>query len=154
MHGWQHTAVNLAALAPISAAGVLFQRTEPLVPFVLGSVFGTLLVTPDLDLRFNDARRRWGALAFLWGPYATFSKHRGMSHSYVIGPLVRLLYLLVMLLPLLALLLVVARAQDWFFTWRLVEPLQRAVMGYMLSQWLHLLCDGILPFPFRKSLRS
>ena len=142
MHGWQHTAVNMAVLVPLSALGIFEKQTEMVAAFGAGYLFGTLLVTPDLDLHFNDARRRWGGLKFIWAPYVAMSKHRGMSHSYVVGPVVRLLYLAVIVIPLVLLAL------------HLVGPVRYAVpvwvfvtvfVGYLVSQWLHLLCDQMLP---------
>jgi uncharacterized metal-binding protein len=142
MHGWQHTAVNMAVLVPLSALGIFEKQTEVVLASGAGFLFGTLLVTPDLDLHFNDARRRWGGLKFIWAPYVAFSKHRGMSHSYVVGPVVRLLYLAVIVIPLVLLAL------------HLVGPVRYAVpvwvvvavfVGYLVSQWLHLLCDRMLP---------
>ena len=142
MHGWQHTAVNMAVLVPLSALGVVEKQTEAVLAFGVGYLFGTLLVTPDLDLHFNDARRRWGGLRFIWGPYVALSKHRGMSHSYVLGPVIRLLYLAVFVVPLA------------FLALRVVGPVHvtvpvwvflLVVAGYFVSQWLHLLCDRMLP---------
>ncbi|WP_407543147.1 DUF2227 family putative metal-binding protein (plasmid) [Deinococcus radiomollis] len=142
MHGYQHTAVNMAALVPVAGVGFWMNHPELVAAFGAGFVFGTLLVTPDLDLHFNDARRRWGGLKFIWAPYVALSKHRGMSHSYVLGPLIRLLYLAVLVVPLVALAL------------HLVGPVHVAVplwvfllafAGYVVSQWLHLLCDRIQP---------
>lgn len=60
---------------------------------VLAFAVGTLLITQDLDLRCNDASRRWVALRFVWMPYHLLSKHRGVSHTYLLGLVTRLLYL-------------------------------------------------------------
>lgn len=148
MHGWQHTMVNMAVLAPLSGVALALHRGGPLIPFAAAYLFGTLLVTPDLDLHFNDARRRWGGLRFIWAPYAALSKHRGMSHSWLLGPLIRLLYLSLWTGPLLWLAL---RVTGWPMLWPPMWVLAGMVFGYLLSQWLHLLCDGMLP---RFSLRS
>lgn len=64
-----------------------------LVLFALAYVAASLWLSPDLDLKANSARRRWGPLGFIWGPYTRMFKHRGMSHSLVVGPLTRLIYL-------------------------------------------------------------
>lgn len=56
-------------------------------------LFASLLLSPDLDLRHNSTRRRWGPLGFIWVPYFTIFKHRGMSHSLMFGSLTRLVYL-------------------------------------------------------------
>jgi uncharacterized metal-binding protein len=142
MHDYQHTAVNMAALVPVAGLGVWANHAGLVLAFGAGFLFGTLLVTPDLDLHFNDARRRWGGLRFIWAPYVALSKHRGMSHSYALGPLIRLLYLAVLVVPLVLLAL------------HMVGPVRFAVpawvfllafAGYLVSQWLHLLCDRVQP---------
>lgn len=56
-------------------------------------LFSSLLLSPDLDLRHNAARRRWGLLGFIWIPYTKVFKHRGVSHSLLWGTLTRLGYL-------------------------------------------------------------
>lgn len=56
-------------------------------------LFSSLLLSPDLDLRHNRSRRRWGILGFIWIPYTKAFKHRGLSHSLLFGTLTRLGYL-------------------------------------------------------------
>ncbi|MCX8104077.1 MAG: metal-binding protein [Candidatus Bipolaricaulota bacterium] len=56
-------------------------------------LFSSLLLSPDLDLRHNRSRRRWGVLGFIWVPYTKVFKHRGISHSLLLGTLTRLGYL-------------------------------------------------------------
>lgn len=56
-------------------------------------LFSSLLLSPDLDLRHNETRRRWGLLGFIWIPYTKIFKHRGLSHSLFLGTLTRLAYL-------------------------------------------------------------
>lgn len=56
-------------------------------------LFSSLLLSPDLDLRYNRSRRRWGLLGFIWIPYTKVFKHRGVSHSLLLGTLTRLGYL-------------------------------------------------------------
>lgn len=66
--------------------------------FVGAYLFSSLLLSPDLDLRYNRSRRRWGPLGFLWIPYTKIFKHRGVSHSLLLGTLTRLGYLSVLAL--------------------------------------------------------
>ena len=56
-------------------------------------LFSSLLLSPDLDLRYNRSRRRWGLLGFIWIPYTKVFKHRGVSHNLLFGTLTRLGYL-------------------------------------------------------------
>lgn len=93
--GKTHTAVELL-LWPGLAAGyyALLQPSTPELALFSGAyLFSSLLLSPDLDLHKNLARRRWGPLGFIWAPYSKFFKHRGISHSLVLGPLTRLVYL-------------------------------------------------------------
>ncbi len=143
MHGYQHTAVNLAATAGICGTLCLLNRPVTAAALGAGLVFGTLLVTPDLDLHLNDARRRWGRWRFIWGPYAHLSRHRGLSHSYLAGPLIRLAYLLAWLSPVLVVLVSAGLPSPVTpVMWKLALLV---MIGYLLAQWLHLLCDGIIP---------
>lgn len=61
--------------------------------FVGAYLAASLLLTPDLDLHHNDARKRWGVLGFIWIPYSKIFKHRGLSHSLLFGVLTRVGYL-------------------------------------------------------------
>jgi len=62
--------------------------------FVGAYLFGTLLMSPDLDLDRCRPSSNWGILRFLWHPYARAFKHRGLSHVPIFGTLTRVLYLL------------------------------------------------------------
>lgn len=61
--------------------------------FIGAYLFSSLLLSPDLDLRQNSARRRWGLLGLVWLPYTKIFKHRGVSHNLLFGTLTRLGYL-------------------------------------------------------------
>ena len=161
--GRRHEAVNLAVLGAVTAGwfwaranghGPLLDAGAPLparVSFLFSYAIGTFLVTPDLDLATRSVRAKsnWGVLGWLWYPYGALFRHRGISHSWIAGPLTRLLYLLVLALGLSELLSVTAGALGFEFrlraelagnwTWLLVG----AAAGYFLSQWLHLLADGL-----------
>lgn len=64
-----------------------------LMTFGAAYLSASLLLTPDLDLRHNDTRKRWGLLGFIWVPYSKMFKHRGLSHSLMFGMLTRIGYL-------------------------------------------------------------
>ncbi|MDD9951025.1 MAG: DUF2227 family putative metal-binding protein [Zetaproteobacteria bacterium] len=51
------------------------------------------MLSPDLDLAHSKASQAWGPLQFLWKPYAKLFRHRGVSHTFVLGALTRILYL-------------------------------------------------------------
>ena len=93
--GKTHTAVELFLWPGLTAGyyALLQPSWEELALFSGAYLFSSLLLSPDLDLHKNLARRRWGPLGFIWTPYSKFFKHRGISHSLVLGPLTRLVYL-------------------------------------------------------------
>lgn len=97
--GTTHTRVELWLLPGFAALGILWGEPSPseLVLFALSYLGSSLLLSPDLDLDANVARRRWGPLAFLWTPYARVFAHRGLSHHWALGPLTRLGYLALIL---------------------------------------------------------
>jgi len=145
-----HDAINLTALG-VSFAGYSMLANTNIIPSVSGAAMigytlsylaGTFLVTPDLDLHGSKPKKRWGMLRFLWRPYATLVPHRSsFSHGWLIGPLTRLLYLLLLTLPLLTLTRALepthALAQQ-YVGW---DALIASVAGYYLSQWMHLIAD-------------
>lgn len=106
-------------------------------------------MSPDLDLAEGhvNSKRAWGFLGALWVPYGLLFSHRGWSHSWLIGPLTRLIYLAVMVAVVTGLLHFLLPSVDWpvtslAFSWSLALPL---LVGYYLSQWLHLIADGVRP---------
>jgi uncharacterized metal-binding protein len=163
--GRTHEAINLGVFAAL-AGGYAYARarsladptnllfaSETLWAFVLSYLIGTFLITPDLDLAENRmrARNNWGLLGLLWVPYGVLFSHRGLSHTWLVGPLTRLVYLV-----LLALALGWAASEVApLFGYRVgfeaevgeswPQLLVGMLAGYYLSQWLHLIADGIQP---------
>ncbi|MEN2981366.1 MAG: metal-binding protein [Thermus sp.] len=160
--GRVHEAINLTVLGG-GAAAYLAQGGSPEAPealaFALAYLAGTFLLSPDLDLADKGVRaqRRWGVLGVLWKPYGWLFRHRGLSHTWVLGPLTRLGYLLGLLWGLWALAQGLALSLGVGFAPRLPswpkEVWGYALWGYYLSQWLHLLADGIWPDHDLKRLR-
>jgi len=165
--GVTHERVNVALLAGAAVARFALFPDKPItaeeVSFAVGYTVGTFLITPDLDLALSQsvrALRNWGPLSFLWRPYGAVFKHRGLSHTYLVGPMTRLAYL-----ALLAFIVVAIGAPDLvaaFFKHGLAglpEPFDRptfwlaGLLGYYVSQWVHLVLDGIYPHRRRKRRR-
>jgi uncharacterized metal-binding protein len=152
--GRTHEAINLTLLG-LGGALYLAQGGSPEEPralaFLLGYLAGTFLLSPDLDLAEKGVRAqgRWGVLGALWRPYGWLFRHRGLSHTWILGPLTRLGYLLLLLFLLYGLLKGVAAFVGASLALAL-PPLPKEVLlfgllGYYLSQWLHLVADGIWP---------
>ena len=158
--GRVHEAINLTVLG---LGGLVYLAQSPkealgeprVLAFALSYLVGTFLVTPDLDLAEKRVRAkgRWGILGVLWWPYGVLFRHRGLSHTWILGPLTRLLYLAFVLYLLWVLLGGVYAYLEGgaAVSLRLSIPslprevLLSMLLGYYLSQWLHLLADGILP---------
>ncbi|WP_189100281.1 metal-binding protein [Deinococcus knuensis] len=154
--GRVHNLINIAAYS-VLAAGTLVASRQELVSvtsvqalnFTLAYAAGTFLLSPDLDLAEGrvDSKRHWGILGVLWVPYGMMFSHRGLSHTWILGPLTRLAYLAVMVALVVGLLSYVVPSLRFP---ALPEPLDVAVLapfalGYYLSQWLHLIADGVRP---------
>lgn len=165
-----HNLINIAVYAGLSATSLYLTHTQGVVitpaqalSFTVGYGVGTFMLSPDLDLAEGhvDSKRRWGLLGFLWVPYGMMFSHRGLSHTWVLGPLTRLAYLTLMVLLIWGLLHVLLPAglrwpwlesvglklSAWPFThqflgFKVAYPL---LGGYYLSQWLHLAADGVRP---------
>ena len=163
--GRAHETINLVVLGVV-AAGYAYGRARGYAPeldaalpapartaFLASYLVGTFLVTPDLDLAENRVRAKsnWGLLGLLWVPYGHLFKHRGLSHSWLLGPATRLGYLALLALAFAGLTTVLGPYLGYGFNletqvgsdWR--ELALGALTGYYLSQWLHLLADGVRP---------
>jgi len=163
--GRAHEAINLAVYAAAAASYAYARQRgltaevdtllapETLTAFSTSYFVGTFLVTPDLDLAENrmQARNNWGLLGLLWIPYGALFEHRGLSHTWLIGPLTRLIYLALLALALSWGASVVGPYFGYSFNLEFVlsenwqELAVGALAGYYLSQWLHLIADGIQP---------
>lgn len=154
--GRVHNLINIGAYSVLAAGALYAARQELLVitpaqalNFTLAYAAGTFLLSPDLDLAEGrvDSKRHWGVLGALWVPYGMLFSHRGWSHSWVIGPLTRLLYVALILALIFGLLRFVAPDLQvptipQPISVKVVAPL---LLGYYLSQWLHLIADGVRP---------
>lgn len=164
--GRVHNLINIAAYS-VLAAGVLYATRQHLVVvtqaqtlnFTLGFAAGTFLLSPDLDLSEGqvDSKRHWGLLGFLWIPYGMLFSHRGLSHTWILGPLTRIAYVAVIVALIVGLLR--SFAPDVPLP-RIPQPISLKfllpiMLGYYLSQWLHLIADGVRPdHGMRRSARK
>jgi uncharacterized metal-binding protein len=97
-NGKAHKKINLIFLAiGIGAVLISSQHYVHGISVIIGYLFGTYWMNPDLDIKSNPYRR-WGFLRFIWIPYQTL-KHRSIwTHGYVIGDIIRYLYLMVLIM--------------------------------------------------------
>ncbi len=98
----------------------------------LGILLGSIWLSPDLDMARTLPMRRWGPLRVLWWPYAGLFAHRGVSHHFLLGPLSRVAYASLAVVPVWWLGFDWAGA-GWWLAW--------LGGGILLGNWLHLLAD-------------
>lgn len=56
-------------------------------------IFGGYMFSGDLDIISNEYNR-WGYLKYIWIPYQKIFSHRSIfTHGFILGPVIRLLYL-------------------------------------------------------------
>jgi uncharacterized metal-binding protein len=137
----------VALLFAAESYKVITVSWEEMAIFAGAYLFSSLMLSPDLDLRHNRSRRRWGPLGFLWIPYTKIFKHRGVSHSLIFGTLTRLGYL-----GLIALL--IALGLSYFNVWAIPFDALRTfsidlklfsflLAGLWLPNILHTLTDHV-----------
>ena len=87
------TIVTGAAVAPVVLNSALPDANPTNTLVLVGSYLASgLLFSPDLDLR-SAPYRRWRGLRFMWLPYQKLVPHRSwVSHSFLFGPLLRVVY--------------------------------------------------------------
>jgi uncharacterized metal-binding protein len=65
--------------------------------YTIGFIVGTNYITPDLDTGSTPYNKhKW-----LWFIYKKSSKHRGMSHNILLGVMIKIIYLIILLIPLI-----------------------------------------------------
>ncbi len=154
--GRMHEFINGSALVILGTSYIVLRANNLVsIPFSTITIFtlaylvGAFLITPDLDVQSKWVRpkRWWGVLGYLWWPYGMFSRHRGISHTWIIGPLTRLVYLFFIVFLLLLPLLLFIGTKQFYYDAPSMQGWGRIALiagsGYYLSQWMHLLGDQV-----------
>ncbi len=127
---------------------------------LLGSYLASgLLFSPDLDLR-SAPYRRWRKLRWMWIPYQRMVPHRSwISHSLIIGSLLRILYfaLVLSLLTLGVLTLInllvpidpsgtMLKIAVSIAAWIQIHPatIAYALAGFVLGGAAHVIADSVV----------
>jgi len=148
--GKTHDAVTLWTL-PLVTGGVWWWAGAAPALVVGGCyLFSGLMFSGDLDIHSNQYRR-WGWLRWLWLPYRRWFAHRSMwSHGFLVGTVVRLVYLGSWGVLLGTAMLGLGRILnyplnlDWNYVWRLVGGYGLWVFGGLeLGAMSHSLGDVI-----------
>lgn len=96
--GQTHDKIVLGSLIPTFVIGAgVFNDIGLASTLTLATLFGAFLLSPDLDVKSSNYYR-WGFLRFIWLPYIRLIRHRSWgSHSFVVGPAIKLIYLFVII---------------------------------------------------------
>lgn len=147
--GNTHDCIGVAAGILTLSAGVYYGYPQEATAAAVSLIFSTLFLSPDLDGKRSNSKRRWGPLKFIWWKFEDF-KHRSIfTHVPVIADLVRLGYLACYIIPI-ALIVIYARGMDvkpvalqaYSFA---IHPLTGwAFLAMCVSTGLHGLADAIV----------
>jgi uncharacterized metal-binding protein len=149
-NGHDHTIINITVLIVIvsglyawisqsdSATPMGYQIIHLIAVFSIFYIFGTLFLSPDLDIN-STPYKRWGIFRFLWWPYKVLFKHRGLSHHPIFGPVTIILNFALILIPVLILLL--KFEVEYSIP---VEVIASMVSGIVLSIETHILADRVV----------
>ncbi len=135
-----HDTLTLLTTVPLGAgAWVATQDALLTTCAVAGHLFSGLWCSADLDIA-GGSYKRWGTLRFIWLPYAWAVRHRHwLSHGLVIGPVLRLAYLGLWLLPLL----VVFGEDVRILIQAHVNAALLALAGFIIGGAVHTLADTV-----------
>ncbi|HXG92215.1 MAG TPA: metal-binding protein [Blastocatellia bacterium] len=170
--GRTHDFITVLLAAPTAA--VTYYVTNDLTITLITTVmmiFGGLMFGPDLDIQSRQYAR-WGPLRFLWWPYKVILPHRSrLSHSILLGTLIRVIYFLAVLTLLVAIGLIV---RDSYFlqrptsvgevrgaftrVWEIFAPIKRSYLiaafaGLWIGATSHTVSDVLGSF-FKSVRRS
>ena len=133
----QHLISNLGTTVGL-VVGASTSGLDPLstIAMAAGCLSGNVL-TPDLDLAENKARRL-DPVGLFFLPYGLLFKHRSfLSHAPIIGTAIRLAYVI---MPVALFLAAISRLD--ILTWIFHQPLAwRLVMGLAVADLDHLVLD-------------
>lgn len=74
-------------------------------------MFGGYMFSGDIDVKSRETNR-WGPFKFIWYPYQKLFSHRSIfTHGFILGPIIRLLYIYVIYLMIGA----------WFYSLDLIS---------------------------------
>lgn len=92
--GATHDRITLWISPLVAGLTWVLTQSDRLTLITVGTFLaGGLLLSPDLDIR-SRPYKRWGWLRWLWLPYQKSIRHRSwLSHGWIIGTLLRLVYL-------------------------------------------------------------
>lgn len=131
--GIVHDKIALLFSFPTLIAGFcLFKDLGLAITLTLSSIIYAFLLSPDLDTK-SFSYYRWSFLRFVWLPYRKLIPHRSrFSHSLLLAPFIKILYLSVITILILGLIAVI-------FSHFSVNTHLSIVKSYILSNFKYFL---------------
>ncbi|BBA80014.1 hypothetical protein RGRSB_1602 [cyanobacterium endosymbiont of Rhopalodia gibberula] len=125
--GRTHDHITFWSLPLLVGFTYFFSSDKRLTLLIAGSyLFSGLMFGPDLDIH-SIQYKRWGIIRGMWLPYRYLIKHRSLfSHGFLIGTILRLLYLFTILI-LVAIIGVVIVQLIWRFDWSLQQFIHKVI---------------------------
>lgn len=148
--------VGTLVLTPIVAwAAWELSNHDVLTTWLAGlGCFAGIFISPDLDMRQRTVSEttllRWSLgvgyiWIFLWYPYSMLFRHRGVSHTPLIGTVTRVLYLLGMALLVQYTAHILSGANWSIWTWveQHQQPIAMFIAGLAISDIGHWVLDHV-----------
>ncbi|HRW58827.1 MAG TPA: DUF2227 family putative metal-binding protein [Chlamydiales bacterium] len=140
----KHKQINLFLLPLfLSLAGGMKIPLSFLGLFSLAYLYSTFYMNPDMDvcnqIKLFSFR---GLMTFPFRFYALFTKHRGLSHSFFLGTILRCLYLIGFIILILSLSQYI-QIHSWNFSFLIKyrPELVTIFIGFLIADLVHILSD-------------
>jgi uncharacterized metal-binding protein len=115
--GQTHDRITLVSLPLVVSSSLLLTHNAEYTLITAGTfLFSGMMFGPDLDI-YSVQYKRWGLMRRLWLPYRKLFSHRSIfSHGFIIGTLIRVIYLGLIVVVSAAVFVAIAQV-IWGFTW-------------------------------------
>lgn len=140
--GKTHDTITLLLCGPIAIlAFYLMSSWVHIAIAFFAFLFAGIAFNGDLDLN-SKPYKRWGWFKFIWSPYQKLFNHRSIfTHGPVIGTIIRLLWILVPMTPIL---IFVSPAVIWAYVVMYQVEILVALCAIEAGSLSHTLADVIL----------
>ncbi len=143
-----HQYINYIILILISILLYYFGQLNYLfLIFIIGYIFGTQYITPDLDINSKPSNN------ILWSLYKRLSHHRGKTHALLYGFLFPILYLTIILFVIIYIIGIISGVNNllYLFVKNLLEIMSQYnihilifISGIGIANGIHIIADRIV----------
>ena len=135
-----HDKVTFITTSLIAVALSFFLLPTELLLISLGTLFGGLMFNGDLDC-CSKPYKRWWLLSGFWIPYQKLvGKHRSfLSHGPVVGTVIRILWILLICLPLIWIYFEIVLSFCLLYWWEIIVffiGLEIGSLSHTLMDWI------------------